>query len=332
MKIRSKEEEFSEAEMIACGNCGRKSPPNRIDCIYCGAEVAQNSDNRSRLSPVLREPVEDQPAVTLVISSRPDEFDDAAIKTLQTITKLDDELIEIVATAPMPMPISLTEAGEAVDIAVERIGESGFSSELIGDEGFGLEEPPVRLRRFESVDSGELAFIHFNNDEIDRIASDEVTTIVCGFISENKYESKEKHKRKKGIDKVIGSTEANEREGVIDIYTSSAPRGYRVLEKSFDFSFLGSEKDYLASKNFAKTLEFVKDWAGDERFDESYDDLKPLLDEVWTPVARDDTKDIKMTGFGNFEKKRVVSSTNEDQFLRFSRLRHLATQTGGLKD
>ena len=332
LRIRSEEYEYRPEEMVVCGSCGRKSPPNRLDCFYCGNAIELDADTFSKLEPVLRQPDEDSPGVSLVLEGTGEEIGEQTVELLQSVTGFERGLVDILKTRTSVLPVAYTEPGQAVDLVKDKLEKQDCSVELVSDQEFDLETPTTRLRGLEVGEDDEIFFILFNNDEIRKVVRDDVTVVVIGEIAESSYESHEKHKRKKGLDKVIGTTEAREYEVVVDIYTKENDSGYRLMTSGFDFSFLGKEKGFLAKENLEKTIDFLRDWIGGEKFVVEYRATRPLLDCIWIPIATDNTKSIKRTGFGNFEKKRIVSSTNEEQFLRFSRLQNMYLGKGVSND
>src|SRR5262245_27393288 len=48
--LASGDERFRTDEMVACSGCGRQNPPNRFQCLYCGAELEGTRTDTARIN------------------------------------------------------------------------------------------------------------------------------------------------------------------------------------------------------------------------------------------------------------------------------------------
>jgi hypothetical protein len=329
--LRSKVAEFSPGEMLKCPKCERSTPPNRLDCIYCGTKLELDDETGSALRPVIRPAKEGEPSYTLGCFAAQEWTEDLA-SLAELMTRLERGQLELLALSGCAVPLARGGSEEEVEIAVKRLREKGMDAELIPDILLKQEFPPKRLRRISSDVENEFTFILFNNDEVERIKKSDIKLIVVGLAMESKTEADEKHKRK-GLDKVVNETETSSDEILIDIYTDEEPGGFRIRIAGFDFSFLGSDKDLLASNNIEKTIDFLRKHAPNAIFNDSYRSLRSALDAVWAVDQTSHTASLKKKGFGSTQLKRITVSSNLEQFNQYSRLQFLvlSRKHGGIE-
>ena len=100
--------------------------------------------------------------------------------------------------------------------------------------------------------------------------------------------------------------------------------GYRVFTSGFDFSCLGDEKGLLASDNLKRLTSKLASLSSNAKLVHEYRSVRQSLGSVWEPEIRRDTKGLQRTGFGKREFGSVMTTSNLEQFTKFSRLqRHL---------
>ncbi|MDH3494343.1 MAG: hypothetical protein OEM82_12385 [Acidobacteriota bacterium] len=317
--LRTSVDEFGSDEMLSCGSCSRKTPPNRLDCIYCGAALSVGDGEKQRVRPVLRPPEPGQPGYSLIYKPGGRPWNDRQLELAASMTKIDKSELRNLTSATCALPLAYSETDETAGIAAERLLESGVSVDVLDDGVFELERPQKRLRGISAVEDGRLALILFNNDEVEVVSGSDIGLILTGLVIEKRIEAKEKHKRK-GRSKVLNTSEGSGDETFVDIYLRSSPIGFQIRTSGFDFSFLGRDKEMLAAKNIGKTIAKLREFAPAALFDDSYSDLRSSIDLVWEVAERHDTKSVKSQGFGSFEKLRVMSSSNIEQFTKYSRL------------
>lgn len=315
--VRSEQVEFAEDELIKCSDCGRSTPPNRLDCLYCGAEISGN-DTDKKLKPVLRPPEEGNEGFSIVATDASG-WNSDLIHLAAGMTRLAEKDIRALTSTGSPIPIGYGGSEKAVALAADRLREAGLKVKIIRDSEFVDTSAHSRLRGLSFDEGKKLVLIHFNNDEVTVLGPDDISLIVVGLVLENRFEASEKHKRK-GLDKVLNSTEVSADEVYIDFYTRDSSQAFRIQASGFDFSFLGERKELLAVGNLEKTIDAIRKFATNAVFDNNYRGIHSKLDLIWKIEHREDTKSIKRSGFGSFEKKRVVTSSNLDQFNKYSKL------------
>jgi hypothetical protein len=123
---------------------------------------------------------------------------------------------------------------------------------------------------------------------------------------------------------LLDETSITSDEAVLDIYFVDDSLGYRINQSGFDFSCLGEDKGLLAAENMQRLLAQLKKKAPDLTVVDNYDDVRHPLGSVWDVEYRNDSQGFKYSGLGRVEFGRVASTSNLNQFTRYSRLqRHL---------
>ena len=143
--------------------------------------------------------------------------------------------------------------------------------------------------------------------------------IITGKIFERRIEAIEKRNRK-GENKILQASETAFDEFLIDIYVKDDAIGFRILEKGFDFSCLGEEKELLASKNMPKLIEKLKKLVDGGKFVDDYVSIREILGKVWEIENRTESQGFKRKGFGNLNLENLSIASNLAQFTKYSRL------------
>lgn len=314
MRVQSENIAFDADQMLTCGKCGRANPPNRVKCLYCGTGLE----------------VPDERAVQVVSASRKLEswekgynivlLPPASIADFAEIAKavsLDAAALREIVDTDRPMPAARVESEKEAEILAGILNRKGLETAIIADRSLADEIPPKRLRGM-SFDGENLTVTLFNTGETEEIKNTDLALIVTGAIFEQKTESIEK--RKKRESKTLEEWETSADEGLIDIYTSTDPAGFRIPTKGFDFSCLGSEKGILAGENIGKLAAKLREFAPGARLADGYLSDKRALGYVWEVERRNDSRGFRRSGFGKKDLGKIASSSNLRQFNKYSRL------------
>lgn len=323
IQVRTPIGEFSNEEMLECSTCRRNTPPNRLDCVYCGARLELNENQKAVLKPVIRPPDENADATNIVFWGSREALSEEQVKLIAQLTRMEEDDIRRLTEVGSAVPLARGESGEAIQLAAARMRELGVNTGIYSDSEIEPDRSPHRLRGISVESDAELALILFNNDEVVRISVSDIELIVVGLALENKFEAKEKHK-KKGLEKVLDTTEVSADQTIIDIYLKGRETAFRIQPTGFDFGFLGDEKAFIATENLKHTIRFLRKFAPDAPFDDSYGSVRSVLDRIWPVSETEETKGVKRKGFGTFEKTRVKTSSNLEQFAKYSSLQRKA--------
>ena len=148
----------------------------------------------------------------------------------------------------------------------------------------------------------------------------ELLLLVTGRLITRRVEVEERPGRKQS--EIVDTREMTGDVLLLDLYTHERDGGYRVASDNFDFSCLGKKKGYTSAQNFTRLIEELRALATQASYDDSYQRLRQALASVWPPEERTESKGLRRDRPGRFNTEAVMTSNNEAQFTRYSRLRH----------
>jgi hypothetical protein len=320
---------FRREEMTACERCGRTSPPTRMKCLYCGAPLPAAEGGADLRRPTLKPLEEWERGFNVVLAPRGsvdvDLRGDATREAASLLRLKPEQLSEMIASRAV-LPLARTGLREEVELLERRLGALGLTVEIISDEDLAIEsEPPRRVRKI-AFDDANVTGWSSAESESDRFAWDEIVLIVVGRIFKKRIEVEERLKRGAGGE-VIESRELSDDVSVVDLYFTSARANWRVNASGFDYSCLGAHKSLLASENFSRLVEVLRERATRATFDDSYRRVRHWLQFAWSPTERTESGGVRRERPGRVSTEAVTSVTNESQFTRYGRLlRHFAAR------
>ncbi|MDQ3800384.1 MAG: hypothetical protein M3384_13110 [Acidobacteriota bacterium] len=315
---------FKPEEMIACPRCQRKSPPTRLKCFYCGAELPVSAEQAEFIRPQPRRMESWEKAFNLILLPNAQQTcDDAALREVAAMTRLETEDLRKLIEAQKPLPLARADSEREAEIIAKRLSEINFESLVLSDdEDLKIEIVTRRLRRIEFYED-KLVLILFNSDEIAEIRREDLSLIVTGAMFERRIEAS--GQRKKRENQIRETTETSADELLIDIYGKDDSIGCRIISGGFDFSCLGAEKAMLARENMRKLVEKLRAFAPPgAKFVGDYLQVRDVLGKVWEVEEKQDSRGLQRKGFGRFDFGSVTTINNLNQFTKYSRLqRHL---------
>ena len=309
---------FKAEEMIACGKCARRNPPNRLKCLYCGAEL-EPDENRSRfVKPVLRKLEAWEKGFNIIYLPEDGFLSEPQQNEIAKMARLEKSVLQKISEARIPLPIARAESAKEAAIVSERLAEAGVKTLILSDEKLNAEKPPKRLRGIEFGD-GALRLRLFNTDETIGISKEDLILIVTGAIFERRIEATEQYNRK-GDNKLLNSSETTSDESLIDVYSRADETGFRIERNGFDFSCLGAEKTLLAARNIQTLSGKLKEFAPGARFVENYVQIRAALGGVWEIGERKDSRGLVKEKLGKYNLGNVTTANNMEQFTKYSRM------------
>lgn len=310
---------FKPEEMLTCEKCGRKSPPTRADCFYCGAALPISELQTELLKLNLRKLENWEKGFNVIFLKRKESLNSEKIARIATFLEFENEDLRRILESASPLPLARAESRSEAEIIVEKLAKNNIESLIVEDRELRVETAARRLRGIEFF-ADKLVLILFNKDEIVEISANESALIIVGALFERKIESTESIKRKeKG--KVLDSTETGTDAPMIDIYPQNDYIGYRIESNGFDFSSLENDKSLLAAENMKRLAEKLKKFLPNAEYDENYVKIRGELGKVWEVEEKNDTGGVNRRAFGSFRRNKTVIISNESQFTRYSRLR-----------
>jgi hypothetical protein len=310
---------FDSSEMIRCEKCERSNPPNRLKCVYCGAELNVSEAQIQHLQPNLRRLEAWEKGFNLIFTS-PNEQNNGEINFagIAKLLKIERGVLQLIVELKKALPLARVETETEAEITKKCLTDFGIETRILCDEILASEKPPSRLRGIEFFDE-KIVLILFNKDEIVEIANDDLALVVTGAVSERKIQATEKH-NKKGENKILDTTEIASDETLLDIYSRADANGYRIWTKGFDFSGLETEKGILAKDNFKKLVDKLLRTANDAKFVDDYRQVREVLANVWEVEQKNESQGLKRESFGKFNLGSLTTVNNLSQFTKYSRL------------
>lgn len=308
---------FKPDEMLTCPKCARTSPPTRLKCVYCGADLPVSETQAQNLRPGLRKLESWEKGFNVVYVPGSSIAEDGIAKAA-AILKLESSELKNILGKNSALPLTRSESEAEAAIVAQQIKAIGIESKIISDETLKTDAVTPRLRGIDFYD-GRFAVRLFNTDELISFGNAEIALIVTGYIFEKKIETEEALRAKKG-NKAQDIFEMSSDEPLIDIFTKGHPLGFRIETTGFDFSCLGAEKGLLAKDNIKKLADKFREIAPDAVFLDSYPGSRAEIGVVWGVGEHNDSGGIQKIGMGTLKRKTTVTVSNIDQFTRYSRM------------
>ena len=114
-------------------------------------------------------------------------------------------------------------------------------------------------------------------------------------------------------------------EAIFDLYSSSHEQTWRIGANSFDFSCLQEQKSLVAGENLKRLRELIASKTDSLGLDDSYNDLRAVLELVWPPDQETQSLGWRRERPGKYSLGAATINSNETQFTRYSRLRRYFT-------
>lgn len=314
---------FAPEQMLACEECLRANPPTRPACLYCGAALPRTKQSASLWRPALKRLEEWEQGFNVVsLARRAGALTSDAAEEAASLLRLDAGAVKEIVVQGRALPLARAASADEAWLIVERLRELGLNAEVFPDEV--LARRPLRVRAFEFEED---ALVCRTGPEAEplRVSWSEVVLLVTGRIVTRRVEVEERKRGFGGKSETVETRELASDESVLDFYTSSVEEGagYRVLAGGFDYSCLGASKRLLAAENFNALVSQLRTRAAVSIHDQEYERLRPLLSDVWPSVERTESLGLRRERAGRFNMEAVTTVSNETQFTRYARLRHL---------
>lgn len=312
---------FKSEEMLVCPKCERRSPPNRLNCLYCSAELPVTDIQLIKSN--LRRLENWEKGFNIIFLPGNSDFSEAKISEIAGFLQFENNDLHEIIACRKSLPIARVESEREAEIICKRLKEVDIESLIISDENLQSEIAPRRLRALEFTDD-KLNLVLFNTVEIVELGREDLCLIVIGAAFERKIESSEKLNRRKE-NKILAATEINSDELLIDVYSCRDSIGFRIEANGFDFSCLGEEKHLLAGENMKRLVAKLRAFSGNVIFDEDYRSVRRQLSFVWELEEKRNSKGLQRKSFGSgLTLESTTTVDNLRQFTKYSRLqRHL---------
>lgn len=314
--------------MVRCEECLRANPPTRVNCLYCAAALPALEKplvaHTLNLGPI------DNAAHgynNILMPNTANELDSDALETTARLLKLTSTDLQRIISAGLPLPLARTATREEADIVTSRLAGFGFDSIVVSDDELGLSEPANYVRAADTTETGLTLKQSGGGDGI-QFSWKQIRLLVSGRLITKKVESTER-KGRRGEAEIVGAAEFFADELVMDLFVQDHPGSIRIAANNFDFSCL-SRKSVVAADNFLLLVAFIRQQSPGLEHDDSYMSVRQALDPIWISEQHTGSRGWRRERPGKYNIEAVTQTSNENQFTRYSRLRHLLSQRARL--
>jgi hypothetical protein len=246
------------------------------------------------------------------------------LKAMANLLRLQIEALRGILETREPLPVARTATQDDAALIETRMRVLGASLITISDHDLAMESSaPKRLRGLELKDDLLMAY-PVGSDEVAAGWSmpwSEISLLVAGRLFERRVEVEERRGRG-SENEIVEARELSADEAVLDIYAAGLEGNLRIVANNFDFSCLGPEKKLIATANFSRLNEILCGRAGLAGYDDSYNRVRHALSAPWPLEEKTGSGGLRRSRPGRFNTETVTTSDNEEQFTRYSRLRH----------
>jgi hypothetical protein len=202
-----------------------------------------------------------------------------------------------------------------------RLEPMGISTSIVPDGELGAEEiGTTKVRAIEIDDTGIRAFQTPETPPI-TIPWSDFELLVTGRLITKRIELKEQ-KGGRPDNSIVDSSQFFSDEPVFELHHKTLSTPYRFSANSFDFSCLGKAKSLLAAENLATLLKCFCENAPQAELDDSYDWIRKALELVWPSQQQNESVGWRRERPGKYIVGSATETSNESQFVRYSRLRY----------
>lgn len=318
---------FSHEEMLTCEECLRANPPTRPRCLYCGAALPQvDAALVESRRPTIKQPEKWEEGYNVIHYGEP-KVSDELLREAAGLLRLGRAELKRILEARVPLPLAHLRSREDARIVEERLRNLGLQVLVASDREIGVEGENRRRARALEFRDDELVAYAAGSDSVWRARWSDILLLVTGRLIVRRVETEERPKR--GASEVLEAREMLAGDLLLlDIYSNSSEGVWRVVSDSFDFSCLKERKALVAAQNFSKLLEALKERAPRALLNDSYSRMRQALAPVWLPEERTESRGLRRGRPGRFNVEAVMTTDNEAQFTRYSRLLHYFSLRG----
>jgi hypothetical protein len=300
-------------DVINCPRCARRTAAARGTCIYCGetlpvveiqaAPPQRNIDSSELAFNTILEPV-DAPASEAVTA--------ALVSALGVETAEAESYI----ASHKRVPVARSQTSQEASMIAALVRNCGLNAVVIPDEDLMLESEQTRARRIVPGEDG-LEVHHPGGSML--VPFSEIRLLVVGALSSSRVDYTEGVRGQSGS--VLDMAEYRADETLLDVYTTSLDRSFRIKSDAFDYSGLVTPLSFQADVNFQAAVAALEKAAPQAIFDNDFSRIRNLLARVWPARSRNEAHGIKRQGLTYRPVAQAsVISDNRNQFERYSRL------------
>ena len=316
---------FSHQQMVRCDECLRANPPTRVNCLYCGLALPLTEEAAALAKPTLRPLEQWEQGYNNILLGLRDPSSQDLVNQLASFLRQEAGAIERVLSAKRAVPVARAATREEATLIERRLNELGMETVIVPDQDLQIAaSPPRRLRKLELCEGDVVAYQTLSTDGIP-IAWAEISMVIVGRLFVKQVELRER-RRRRTENEILDSSEFTSDEAVVDVYMKSQEESWRITATGFDFSCLGANKALLSGENFPRLINLIRDHAPSAELNDSYVTLRHCLEMVWPSGKRVESGGLHVRG-SKYSTAEIITTSNEPQFTRYSRLCHYLNKT-----
>jgi len=316
---------FTPEQMIRCDECLRANPPTRVSCLYCATALPLTEQSLKLRKPTLRQPEKHEPGFNCIFVPDPEGYQESeSLSEAASLLKLTAEKLKAVLQSGRRLPIARTASRDEAQLVQERLQELAITTLTLSDEDLGISDDSILRARSLSIEDDCLVVYQPGGKEPLKLLWSELLLIVSGRLVVKKVEVKERMSRR-AENEILNTSQFFSDEAVFDIHSASQGKSWRVSANNFDFSCLGERKTLVAGENLNTLREVIVSRAHSVCVDDSYNEVRPLLDFTWPSEQEIQSQGWRRERPGKYSLGAATVNSNETQFSRYSRLqRHFS--------
>jgi hypothetical protein len=305
-------------DVTNCPRCQRRTPAARGECIYCGEHlpfaIIQSAPPQRNIDTIER-------AFNTVLDPFPARVNESVIAALASALQIELNEAQAFIEAGKPLPLARSQTRAEADMISALIRTCGLRASIISDEDMMLDSDLMRARRLTTSDNQ--IQVHSSNGAV-VLRCDEISLLVLGELRNVRVDYTEGLSSGRSQGNVLDSSEYRSDETLLDVYTSSLERSFRIKADAFDYSGLVSPMSFRSEVNFQSALKALQAAAPNAKVDNDFPSVRCLLSRAWPERSRNESRGIKRSGLAfRAVAQASVTSDNKDQFDRYSRLMFL---------
>ena len=325
---------FEPDQMVACEACLRANPPTRMNCLYCAATLPATEVNAALRRPNLRRLEKwEQGFNCILMPDKTTILDGDAWEEAADLLRLNVKELKHIMGAGEPLPLARAATMDEAALIKRKLDALDVGILIVSDRDLAQDLPaPKRIRALEFGEDSLVAYPSGGGPALS-VSWAEILLFVQGRHLVRRIEVEERRGRGRAENVIADTRELSSDESLLDVYTASAgDGGWRIASDNFDFSCLGERKGLLVVENFSILAETLHARAPQAEREDSYRRVRHALDCVWPLEQHTESRGLRRERPGKYNVESVITSDNETQFTRYSRLRHyLRINNAGVK-
>ena len=301
-------------DVTNCPQCDRRTPAARGECIYCGEKlpfaIIQSAPPQRNIDP-------GELAFNTVLQPFAARLNESVVTALAAALQIESGDAKAIIDSHRPVPLARSQTRPEAEMISALVRTCGLRAVVISDEEMNLDRELVRAKRITPED-GLLHIYHAGGKMT--LMKEEIRLLVLGELRSIRVDYTEGISARRGQANVLDSSEFRSDETLLDVYSRSIDKSFRIKADAFDYSGLVSPLSFRSELNFRAALKRLREGLPEAIMDDEFSRMKSLLGRAWPERSRNESRGIKRTMSFRAVAQATLTSDNRDQFDRYSRL------------